>query len=90
MSATLHAFLLNQPVLVFFLVLSLGYLIGNIKLAGNHVVVTFGAPTRREAEVEEVDSSPEELRERAASNKRVFVSQCTVRLPGARFPATIL
>ena len=30
----MHNFLLGQPVLVFFLVLSLGYLIGNIRVFG--------------------------------------------------------
>ncbi len=34
MFAGLHELLLLQPVLVFFLVLSLGYLIGNISVAG--------------------------------------------------------
>ena len=34
MSASLHEFLLHQPVLVFFLVLGLGFLIGNIRLFG--------------------------------------------------------
>jgi putative transport protein len=34
MLATLHEFLLQQPVLVFFLVLSLGYLIGSIRVFG--------------------------------------------------------
>ncbi len=34
MLASAHEFLLNQPVLVFFLVLGLGYLIGNIKVFG--------------------------------------------------------
>ena len=34
MYSALHAFLLQQPVLVFFIVLSLGYLVGNIRLFG--------------------------------------------------------
>ena len=34
MSANFHDFLVGQPILLLFLVLSLGYLIGNIKVFG--------------------------------------------------------